>query len=82
MTEMIEAFGVPDTFVSGMGRVENLGGGCYRFTFFARQTIGGKEELVVVAKLVTPLEAVPPALVMAAKAVGYYVAADRRAPLN
>lgn len=67
---MLEAYAVPDIFVSGLGQVESMGGGCFRFSFFARQQIGDREELVLVAKLIAPMEAVPPALTMAAKAVG------------
>jgi hypothetical protein len=67
---MIEAFCVPDTFISGLGTIEEVGGGCFRFTFFACQTVAGREERIVVAKLIAPLEVVPPAVLMAAKAVG------------
>ena len=63
---------VPDTFVSGLGEVEDVGGGCFRFSFFAKQHgDDGSEELVVVARLVAPMEAVPPALFLAAKAIGF-----------
>jgi hypothetical protein len=62
---------VMDTFVSGLGDVEDVGGGCYRFTFFAKHKDAGIEELIVVAKLIAPMEAVPPALFMAAKAIGF-----------
>lgn len=68
---MIEAFGVSDIFVSGLGEVEDLGGNCYRFVFYSKQHVGGRDEMVVVAKLVAPLEVVPPALIMAAKAIGF-----------
>lgn len=67
---LIEQAHVPDIFVSGLGEVEDLGGGCYRFIFFAKQTIGGREETVVVAKLVAPAHAVPPAILLAAKSIG------------
>ena len=62
---------VNDIFVTGLGDVEEISSRCYRFTFFARQHVGDHEELIVVAKLVAPLEAVPPALIMAAKAIGF-----------
>jgi hypothetical protein len=71
---MSEPVLVQDIFVSGLGEVEDLGGRCFRFTFFSRQHIGDREELVVVAKLVAPIEAVPPALMMAAKAIGFSLA--------
>jgi hypothetical protein len=62
---------VPDIFVSGLGGVEDLGGGCFRFTFYARQHIADRDEMIVVCRLVAPVEAVPPAIMMAAKAVGF-----------
>lgn len=71
---MIEPVPVMDVFVSGLGEVEDLGGGCFRFTFFAKRHGANGEELIAVAKLVAPCEAVPPALIMAAKAVGYRLA--------
>lgn len=68
---LVETFGVSDVFVSGLGEVEDVGGGCYRFTFYAKQHIDGTEEPVVVAKLIAPMEAVPPALFLAARAIGF-----------
>jgi hypothetical protein len=66
---------VLDTFVSGLGEVEDLGGGCFRFTFYAKhRTETGGEELIVVAKLIAPMEVIPPALIMAAKAIGLSMA--------
>jgi hypothetical protein len=62
---------VSDIFVSGLGEVEDIGGGCFRFTFFSKRHIGDDEEWVAVAKLVAPREAVPSALLMAAKAIGF-----------
>jgi hypothetical protein len=69
-TRLIDTGGVTDTFVSGLGEVEDLGGGCFRFVFFTRQKVGGRDELIVVARLVAPMEAVPPAVFMAMKAIG------------
>lgn len=71
--QMLDAFGVSDIFISGLGEIEHLGGGCYRFTFYTKQHIGDREELVVTARLVVPMEAVPPAVQMTAKAVGFEV---------
>jgi hypothetical protein len=70
-TNMLETFAVSDTFVSGLGEIEHLGGGVYRFTFYTRQHVGERDELIVSAKIVMPMEAVPPALAMTAKMVGY-----------
>lgn len=71
---LIEPGVVLDIFVSGLGEVEDLGGGCFRFTFYAKHHSEVGEELVVVAKLVAPMEAIPPALFMAAKAIGLTLA--------
>lgn len=62
---------VMDIFVSGLGEVEDVGGGCYRFTFFTKHRGECGEELVVAARLIAPMEAVPPALFMAARAIGF-----------
>lgn len=61
--EMLEAFGVPDTFVTGLGSVEDVGGGCWRFTFYSMQG----HELIVAAKLVMSNAALPDAIRMAAR---------------
>lgn len=65
---------VLDTFVSGLGEIEDLGGGCFRFTFFAKHHGCDGDEMLVVAKLIAPMEAIPPALLMAAKAIGLSMA--------
>ena len=62
MPELLELFGVPDTFVSGLGSVEDIGGGNWRFTFFAKH---GRED-VVVAKLIMSIDALPAAIHLAA----------------
>ena len=64
--EMLEPFGVPDTFTTGLGSVEDIGGGCYRFTFFTKQDAHGHSDRVVVAKLVMSIDALPAAIHMAA----------------
>lgn len=73
---LIEQYGRPDTYVSGLAEVEDLGDGNFRFVFVARKRVGDREELVVVANLVAPLQAVPPALVKAAKAIGMMVVTE------
>lgn len=78
--QMTETVPVHDVFVSGLGEVEDLGGGVFRFVFFAKRHGLNGEEAFVVAKLVAPCEAVPPALVMAAKAVGYRLATAWHSP--
>ena len=41
-----------------------------RFTFYSRQHVGGADQLVCVAKLVVPTEAVLPALALTAETIG------------
>lgn len=65
---LTEVFGVRDIFVSGLGSVENIGGGCFRFTMFSVQEMHGKQEMVVVAKIIMAAEAIPEAMHMAATA--------------
>lgn len=62
MPELLELFGVPDTFVSGLGSVEDIGGGNWRFTFYAKQ---GRDD-VVVAKIIMSIDALPAAIHLAA----------------
>ena len=66
MPELLELFGVPDTFVSGLGSVEDIGGGNFRFVFFAKQDTRGGPEHVVVAKIIMSIEALPAAIHLAA----------------
>lgn len=70
MTEMIDPFGAPELFISGLGEVEALGGGVYRFSFYVRQTISGEEQNVKAVALVAHRDAVPPAILKAAAAIG------------
>lgn len=66
---MLDAFGVGDIFVSGLGEVEDIGSGNLRFVFFSKQKVGEAEELVVVCNLVMPMDAVPMVLKIAAEAI-------------
>jgi len=68
---LVEPVPVPDIFVSGLAHAEDIGGGIYRFTFFCRRHAGIGEDVIVAAKLICPMEAVPPAILLAAKAVGF-----------
>lgn len=65
--ELTEVFGVPDVFVSGLGSVEYIGGGNWRFVFFVNQEVAGDTVNQVVAKLVMSIDAVPAAIYLAAK---------------
>ncbi len=73
---LIEPYAVQDTYVSGLAEVEDIGGGNYRFTFFCREHHDDHEEWTVVAKLIAPLEAVPPAVIKTARAVGMSLALE------
>lgn len=75
-TPMIDTFGVQDIFISGLGEIEQVGGSCLRFVFYSRQHIGDRDELIVVARLVLPMEAVGPAALAALKAVGVSIVRD------
>jgi hypothetical protein len=65
--EMTDVLGIPDTYVSGLGSVEPIGGGIWRFTMFVNQEVGGETLKVVVAKFVISIDALPAAIHMAAK---------------
>lgn len=68
--ELLEMFGVPDVFVTGLGDIENIGGGCWRFTFVTSQEINGRREQVVVAKIIMPAEALADAMHMTGQVTG------------
>lgn len=65
--ETTEPYAVADTFVSGLADVEDIGGGCLRFTFYCRSTHDGREEKQVVARIIMPAEALPSAMQMSAR---------------
>ena len=77
--ELLELFGVPDTFVTGLASVENVGGGNWRFTFFTTQEMHGQHEHVVVAKLIMSAEALPDAMHTAATKTGTCACLNARA---
>lgn len=72
MQGLHEPMPVADTFCSGLGEVENVGGGCLRFYMYVLQQPpgGGEPEKIVVAKIIMPLSAVPDAIVKTILAVG------------
>lgn len=57
---------IQDVFASRMAKVENLGGGNFRFIFVTHQ----EGENLVVARLVLHMDSVAPAILMAATAIG------------
>lgn len=71
---LTEPVPVADVFISGIAQAEDIGGGCLRFTFFSRRHTDAGDENAIVARFVIPIEAVPPAIMFAAKAVGWSVA--------
>lgn len=77
--EMTDVLTVPDTFVSGLGNVEAMGGGNWRFTFFVSQDVGGEPLNVVVAKLVMSIEDLPAAIHKAASATSTCACQNARA---
>lgn len=50
---LVEAGQIPEFWVDGIGRIENLGGGTYRFVLFRAHKIpeGGSENEIVVSLL-------------------------------
>ena len=69
--QLIDPIAVQDIYVSGIGRVEDVGGGCIRITFYAAQKaiLDGTAERVVVARLVGPASAAMDALAMTEAAI-------------
>ncbi len=69
---MVELGQVPEIFCSGLGKIENVGGGCLRFYLYVTQAPidGGAPEQVLVAKLIAPMSAVPDAVLQMMAAVG------------
>lgn len=68
-----EPIAVQDIFVTDLSEIEDVGGGCRRFIFTARHRclFGGGIEQVVAARLVAPLESIPPALFLTARTIGF-----------
>lgn len=66
MPELLELFGVPDTFASGLGSVEDIGGGNWRFIMYVNQEVAGTMHRIVVAKVVMSIDALPAAIHLAA----------------
>jgi hypothetical protein len=59
MADLVETT-VPDVFCSGIARVENAGGGCFRLVLFVdQQGPDGKPERAIVGKVIVPVEAIP-----------------------
>lgn len=81
MVAMVELTPIQDTYIDGIGRVDQVARGVFRFTFYTVQTdpfTGGKQR-VVVAKNICALENVVPALVVCAEAIGWQLSGEVQA---
>ncbi|MGE0290391.1 MAG: hypothetical protein AB7I42_25090 [Bradyrhizobium sp.] len=66
---LVEIAVVPDTFVSGLAHIEDIGGGCLRFVCFVCQD----GDRIVAARIVMPADALPDAIKKAlAASAGHY----------
>jgi hypothetical protein len=72
MRGLTEIIPIQDIFCSGLGAIEKLEGGCFRFYLYAAQEAdgGGAKEKVLVAKLVMPISAIPEAIIRTTAAFG------------
>ncbi|WP_159585960.1 hypothetical protein [Chelativorans xinjiangense] len=67
-----EPVNVPDTYVSGLSHVEDMGDGMYRLTFYAtRESIYGGMEHTIEVRLVATLPAILAGMKTCMTAVGY-----------
>lgn len=74
MSEMSEPAIVPDTFVQGVGRVEEVSPGLFRVSYYAHQRgFDGTQERVCVAKFIVTADT----MVAMAQSTGAREAADR-----
>ena len=55
IADLIEPFHIPDTFISGIGRIDRLEGGMVRVVFYSEEPTAGRMERVVVCKIVRPV---------------------------
>lgn len=73
MQGMSEPTPIADVFCSGLGAIENLGGGCLRLYVYVLQAsdqVDAPAERVVVGKLVIPMVSVPDAVMQLMGAMG------------
>jgi hypothetical protein len=65
MRGLIEPVPVADVFVSGLGKIEKLNGGCVRIHLYVLQAPidgDGPQEKQIVAKIIVPASALPDAV--------------------
>ncbi|WP_336057346.1 hypothetical protein [Nitratireductor sp. CH_MIT9313-5] len=81
MVKMIELTPVQDTYIDGIGSVDQIARGVFRFTFYSIQNdpFTGGTQRVVVAKNICALENVVPALVVCADAIGWQLTGEVQA---
>lgn len=71
--DMIEPVPAPEIFCSGLGGVEDIGGGCLRFYLYVMQRpveAVGPPQRVIVAKVIAPASAVPDAILKMLASIG------------
>lgn len=68
--ELIEPFGIPDTYINGVGLVETMPDGNLRITCYTEQSFGGRHEYVVTAKIIIAVRAVPGAVMTVVRGAG------------
>lgn len=75
LAHVTEPFAVIDTFASEVHSIEDIGGECFRITYCANMISphDGSRERVVVARIVLPKTAIPPAIFKAASLFGLSV---------
>lgn len=72
--DMIEPVPAPEIFCSGLGGIEDIGGGCLRFYLYVMQQpveTEGPPQKVIVAKVIAPASAVPDAVGKMLSAIGH-----------
>lgn len=70
MRGLYEAVPIQDIFISGLGAIERLEGGCLRFWLYVTQTSDdGTPERVVTARIIAPVSSVPDAIMQMIAAV-------------
>lgn len=73
MQGMYEATPIADVFCSGLGAIENLGGGCLRLYVYVLQAPiegDGPAERVIVGKVIVPIVSVPDMVMQLMAAMG------------
>lgn len=77
-TPLCEPVPIQDTFVTDLAGVDYLGGGNFRLIFVseARSIYTGKDEAVIVCRMVAGSEAIRRVIFMCARAIGMRIIAE------